>query len=665
MNAARASPTAPPETGQRRGLANALGLHQWALHLMLLVALALSMVLFDLGGADWADSLEAEGPQIVQEMLRGSGWVLPLQNGRHLPFKPPLCYWLGALSAAVRHTGVDLFDPRLPSAVLGTLCVVLVYLFARRHADEAVALWAGLILLTTPQFVIEARNSRVDMAFCCFLTAGLLLAHRVWEGHGTRGTAVGAGLCTALAILSKGPLALVLVVLVLGATALLAPPKPGWRALLSPATLAAVLVAPIGWYAAATWQHGLPFLRLQLYGENVGRLLGEEGYDSFFYYVGPLITDGLPWIVLLPLAAAGPSRLAPRARRFLWAWSMAMLLFFTLSPGKRQAYLLPLRPALAMLLAGWLAPQLARLRAHRRSVGIPRAAHVAVGVLALGGIGTILGLRMGVGGYGASQADWGYWWRTYFDAHVGTALAFVLGIGVGIEVIVAGLFQRRFELAAAALAGTMAWALAIGVAAAVVVRGEGASEAPLARRILEELRPDEPLAFFGTEDREYLPLVFYLRRQVPVVAEESEVAPCRPPRGGMYLIPETHWAERSCFHLAEWTEVLRGGGAVDGARHHWLVVARYTGPVSETAPRSSDREADEHRSEHSAPHGSSHWTFPFFDGEEELNETELTIAPELWNPQVLPPIHPPPAVRRQREQRRAGPEGTGSCCRSG
>src|SRR4029453_6624239 len=227
---------------------------RWPLHLALLVAVASAMFLFRLG-ADWHDGLDAEAPQVIQEMLHGEGWLLPLHNGRRIPFKPPLFHWLGALSATFRSTDVDQFDPRLPSALFATLTVLVVYAFTRRIADESVALWAGLILLTTPQFVVEARNSRGDMVFCGFVAAALLLTYRVWIGAATHRVAVLAGLCVGLAVLTKGPLALGLVALVLAVAALTAPPAPsGWRALLSPAALAAALVPPIAWYAAATTQ---------------------------------------------------------------------------------------------------------------------------------------------------------------------------------------------------------------------------------------------------------------------------------------------------------------------------------------------------------------------------------------------------------------------------
>ena len=579
---------APPPGGSEAALEPAdpvprTGARRYWIHLALLVALALAMYLFRLGSADWEDDLEAEGPQIIQEMLRGTGWILPLSNGRNIPLKPSLYHWLGAASAMLRGSGLDRLDARLPSALLATLCVVLVYLFARRHADERAALWAGLILLTTPQFLIEARNSRVDMVMCGFLTAGLLLAHRVWEGQSSRATAVGAGLCIALATLAKGPLALALVVLVFATTALIARPAPGWRVLLSPATLAAALVPPVAWYAAATWQLGLPFLQVQLFGENVSRITGGLGYRPPWYYVGPLFAGGLPWMLLLPWTAAGSSRLAARPRRFLWAWCIAMFVLFSASPGKRQAYLLPLRPALAILLGAWIAPRLAGLRGAPRAVGVPRAAQAVLGGLVVAAVAGVVALRFGIGGFGASQLEWGYWWRTYLDAHFPTALALIVGVGIGMYVIVVALVRRRIEIAGYALAATLAWGLTLAVAAAAMVRGDGGSVEGFAHDVLAQLGPDERLAFFYTDDRQHLGLLFHLHRQLPVVEPVSEQAPCTPPQPGAYLIPVAQWTDRSCFRGGGWTEVLRGGPAIGAERGQWLVLARYGGKANAPA----------------------------------------------------------------------------------
>ena len=264
-----------------------------SVRLAIVVSLALVVFFFRLGVADWRGDADVHQAQIIQDIMAGRGWVLPLRNGRHIPDKPPLFSWVGAVSAALRHSGGDIFDARLPSAILATLCVLAVYGFAHSLAGESVAWWAALMLITTPQFVTAARDSRVDMVFSAFLTFGLMLAWRVYEGEGERRAALLAGLCIGLATLSKGPLALVLPVLVFGMMPLLAPPRPGWRALVTVPVLALAIALPALWYLAATIEHGMAFVRLHLLEENVGRMTG-----GFFI-------AGL--IVPLPLAAAVPA----------------------------------------------------------------------------------------------------------------------------------------------------------------------------------------------------------------------------------------------------------------------------------------------------------------------------------------------------------------------
>ena len=96
------------------------------LHLVVLLALASSIFLFRLGVADWRGDADAQVAQIIQDITAGRGWVLPLRNGRHIPDKPPLLSWLGAVSASFRHSGGDALDARLPSALAATACVIVV-----------------------------------------------------------------------------------------------------------------------------------------------------------------------------------------------------------------------------------------------------------------------------------------------------------------------------------------------------------------------------------------------------------------------------------------------------------------------------------------------------------------------------------------------------------
>jgi 4-amino-4-deoxy-L-arabinose transferase-like glycosyltransferase len=543
------------------------------LRLVAVAGLALVVFLFRLGVADWRGDFDTHQAQIIQEIRAGHGWVLPLRNGRHLPDKPPLFSWVGALSAALRHSSGDRLDARLPSALSGALCAMAVYGFAYALAGEAVAWWAALILITTPQVIISARDSRVDMMFCTWLTLGLMLAWRVYDGAGGRRTALLAGFCLGLATLSKGPLAWVLTILVFGATALFVPPLLGWRALITLPVLAAGIVPPALWYLAASAEHGLAFLRLQLFVENVSRMMGGLDQRPLWYYLLPLLTLGLPWTLALPGVVAGESALPLRARRFLWTWVIVMFAFFSVSLGKRHVYILPLRPALAILLASGLVPLLERLRGVPRPGATPRVVHGAIAALVIVGLASALAFRLGLGGVGASPQQWAYWWRLHLQEHMMSAVILIVGLGIGIDLMVRWAWERRVVLAAYSLVATLALGWTIGVSSDEMVRGAALSFRPLAQRVLAEVAPTEPLAFLDVDDETAICLLYYLRRHVPVV--QSGEGRCTPPSRGVYLIAESRWDERDCAADHRWHALARGGPEISSHRAQRLVLARF------------------------------------------------------------------------------------------
>ena len=546
------------------------------MRLAIIIALASMVFFFRLGVADWRGDADTQLAQIIQDIVAGRGWVLPLRNGRHIPDKPPLASWLGAASALVRQSGGDTFDARLPSALLATLCVIAVYAFAHSLAGESVAWWAALMLITTPQFVIAARDSRVDMAFCAFLTLGLTLAWRVYDGNGGHRTALFAGLCFGLAVLSKGPLALALPVLIFGATALLAPPRPGWHALVAFPAVAASIGPPALWYLAATVEQGRAFLRLHFVDENVSRLTGGLGRWPVWFYIGPLLSLGLPWTVALPGAVSGGSVLPSRSRRFLWTWVILMFVVFSISGGKRRVYLLPLRPALAVLLAGWLAPQLARLRGLRRAVSTPRAVHLVTGGFVVAALLCALAFRTGLGGFGASAQQWSYWWRLYLGEYLISVVLLIIGVGIGVDLVVGWTWQRRYDLAAYGLVGMLVLGWTLGLSSDEIARGEALSFRPLAQRVSAEVGPTEPLAFLDVDDETAICFLYHLGRHVPVV-QSVYGQPCTPPGPGAYLIAESTWDERVCASNPRWHFIVRGGPEITTHRGQRLVLARFEG----------------------------------------------------------------------------------------
>jgi len=165
-----------------------------------------------------------------------------------------------------------------------------------------------------------------------------------------------------------------------------------WR--LRPITgLIAVLLACGAWYAAAAARGGRAFVTIVV-NENLVRAVGESHFalghrHSVGYLIGSLAAGLLPWTVLLPSVAVA----LWRARRTLdrWdprlfssLWLLAVFAPFAVAPSKRSVYLLPLYPALALLL-GWWARELVRggLQVRWLHAGLAAVAWVLAAALGL------------------------------------------------------------------------------------------------------------------------------------------------------------------------------------------------------------------------------------------------------------------------------------------
>ena len=109
-----------------------------------------------------------------------SGWLTPHYGGQFWFDKPPLFYWLTALS--MRGFGVSEFTARLPSALLSVALVAVTYALARRAYPQTprAGLWSGFALATCIQFFLLARAAVTDMTLAVTLTAALLTLVPVW-----------------------------------------------------------------------------------------------------------------------------------------------------------------------------------------------------------------------------------------------------------------------------------------------------------------------------------------------------------------------------------------------------------------------------------------------------------------------------------------------------
>jgi len=377
-----------------------------------LVALAALLFIVGLGSVPLLEPDEPYYAVPAREMLESGSWQVPIFHGRPWFDKPILFYWM--ILGAYRLLGVSEFAARIGSALAALVAVLAVYLAGRRSAvvggrsrlDERAAFVAALILATNLEYVLMARAAVTDMTLTASLTLGMLAAAR-YLGSGRSSSAFLAGLAFGLAILTKGPVGLLLPGVALLAYATLL--RRG--DLLRPSALAAgaagVLLIASPWYLYMLFAHRDLLITTFIGEGNLGRFLSPEHVWFPGYYLAVLAFGLLPWSGGLPaslVSALGSARGSgeegsrgssgergagrPPGPLYELCWFGSVLLVFSLSASKLASYILPAFPPAAMLLGRYWHARLASGSSAHHGRG-PRSA-AWVGVVLAGAIAAAL-----------------------------------------------------------------------------------------------------------------------------------------------------------------------------------------------------------------------------------------------------------------------------------
>lgn len=336
--------------------------------LWIVVVLALVLTMPALGLADFYSKGEPREAIVAYTMLEHGNWILPINNGGDIPYKPPFFHWCIALCSLLQGY-VSEFTSRLPSAIALVLMAVGGFKFFARRRGVGLALIATVLTLTAFEVHRAGTNCRVDMVNTAFMVGALYLMYAWWE-RGKHALPWLAILCMSGAALTKGPVGILLPCFVMGVFMLTQRENVWsafWRMALS--ALCAMLL-PLLWYYAAWQQGGDEFLRL-VKEENVDRLLGKMSYEShenpFWYNFITLITGWLPYTLMLlcslfvlPWKQFSKTRLVQSIRKadslqmFTWLSFGLILFFYCIPKSKRSVYLLPCYPFMAMLMVQYI-----------------------------------------------------------------------------------------------------------------------------------------------------------------------------------------------------------------------------------------------------------------------------------------------------------------------
>ncbi|UOR06893.1 glycosyltransferase family 39 protein [Hymenobacter aerilatus] len=334
----------------------------------LMVLLVCGFSFFPYLGTPNVSLMEARNFVAAREMAQGGSWLIPTMNLELRLAKPPLPTWAVATAMKLFGTTSDLFVLRLPAALMATLLVLFFWGLAREltrrlptDTDQPgrTAWLAALVLASSLLIITSGREGQWDIFSNGFMVGTLWLLTRGWNSAGRGyGWFAGAGVALGACILSKGPVAPYAMLL----------PYVGcyvsglnpWRATVRAHWQGTLLAAVLGLAIGLSWPLYV-FSHVPTAVLAVARVettsWGERHVQPFWYYLNFPVFSGI-W-TLVALAALW----LPYARRragayvpylLLFGWLMASLVLLSLVPEKKERYMLPLLPPMALLIAGML-----------------------------------------------------------------------------------------------------------------------------------------------------------------------------------------------------------------------------------------------------------------------------------------------------------------------
>lgn len=449
---------------------------------------------------------EGRYAEMGREMVTTNDWITPRLNGIKYFEKPPLQTWMNALT--FKAFGFGEWQARLWTGLCGLLGIALVALAGRRLYGGAVAFSAAAILGSSFLWAALGHVNTLDMGLAGMMTlalCSLLIAQRNDAAPSERRNwmlACWAGM--ALAVLSKGLIGIVLPGAVLVLYTVLARDWAIWRRLHLVAGLLLFFAITVPWFVLVSLRNP-EFAWFFFVHEHLQRFTSKVHHRAGpLYYFIPILALGLmPWLATLPQAlwhARRDSTAGFQPKILLATWAVFIFIFFSVSGSKLPSYILPIFPALALLIACHLQ------QAGRRSVMICAAMlalFAAAGLALLPKVASMAG-----NAYEAPLYQAYSWW-----------------VGVAAALVLAGSLVAFWQGRRSVEAGMLLLAITGFMGGQMLMIGHdpmgryaaGVNQLPA---LQAELTPQMPLYVVGRYEQS---LPFYLGRTMTMVQHPDEL----------------------------------------------------------------------------------------------------------------------------------------------
>jgi len=482
---------------------------------------------------------EGRYAEIPREMVVSGDWITPRLNGIKYFEKPALQYWITA--AAYTIFGVHHWTARVWPALSGFLGVLFIGYVGMRLGGALLGLYSAAVLGSCAWYVLNAHILTLDAGVTFWMSVGLGSLFLAQRDDATRteerGWMLAAWTALALAVLSKGLIGLVLPGAALVIYSAFNRDWSLWRRLHLVGGLVIFLAIAAPWFIAVSLRNN-EFFDFFFIREHFSRFLTNEARreGAWWYFIPIFMVGILPWLTVFLWTARRMWTDAPAARngfswqRFAVVWSAFIFVFFSASGSKLPSYILPMFPALALIL-GWQLTLLPVSTLARLTLPLV----VLTGVIAaivLVAYSTLASRFADARQPLEPLLDYGMWLKT------ACVVAFAGGAS--------GLIHLRSGRRSAAVLSVSLTAL---VAAMLVLTGhdtlaEARSTAPLVSRIVAAngaLRADVPFYTIRMYDQT---LPYYIGRTVTLVEHYDELAMGIADEPDKAIATEAEWRRR-------------------------------------------------------------------------------------------------------------------------
>lgn len=344
----------------------------------MVIVICIISVLPWIGLGDFSTKGEPREAAVAISMLETGNWILPQVYANEFAYKPPMAHWLMA-ACSYPQGYVSEFTSRLPSALAFIVMIGFVLVFFGKRIKFQQAFIATLLLITCVEIHRAAMTTRVDMLLTAFIVIGLFQAYRWEDKLEMKGLPLSVPILFGCAVLTKGPVGIILPLFVFGAYLLMLR-KYSLLVIFKSLVYTGIssMFLPLLWYLSAWKQGGEQFLNVVL-AENFGRFFHlstpeihyELGHENGVWYNFMTLAAGfIPWTLFFFLSLFGlklhkPAQSFKDLLKSSWAKIQSMekeklfslvalvciIFFYSIPSSKRSVYLMPAYPFIAIFLA--------------------------------------------------------------------------------------------------------------------------------------------------------------------------------------------------------------------------------------------------------------------------------------------------------------------------